>query len=106
VYGLTDEQLRILDEDGFLIIRSFFTQQELQPVINGINVKVDRLAQQLVAAGQIADAHADKGFTRRLAAIEKDWPGAAVLIHQERYVAPELCSWAGIAHNEQPRGAL
>ena len=74
----------MLDEDGFLFIRSFFTQEELQPVIDGINVKVDRLAQQLVAAGQIVDAHMDKGFTRRLAAIEKDWPGAAVLIHQER----------------------
>ena len=52
--------------------------------MDGIDVKVDRLAQQLLAAGQLKDTHADKGFTKRLAAIEKDWPGAAVLIHQER----------------------
>ena len=82
--GLTAEQLRTLDEDGFLMVRSFFSQEDLQPVIDGISVKVDRLAKQLLAAGQITNDHSDKGFTRRLAAIEKDWPGAAVLIHQER----------------------
>ena len=68
----------------FLFIRGFFSAAELQAVMDGIDVKVDRLAQQLLAAGQINDTHADKGFTKRLAAIEKDWPGAAVLIHQER----------------------
>lgn len=63
---------------------SFFSAAELQDVMDGIDTKVDRLAKRLLAAGEITDGHAELGFTKRLAAIEQDWPGAAVLIHQER----------------------
>ena len=53
-------------------------------MMDGIDAKVERLAQRLLQAGAITDTHADKNFYRRLAAIDADWPGAAVMIHMER----------------------
>ena len=53
-------------------------------MMDGIDAKVERLAQRLLQAGAITETHADKNFYRRLAAIDADWPGAAVMIHMER----------------------
>lgn len=82
--ALTAAELQQYRSDGFLFLRGFFDPEELQPVMAGIDAKVERLARRLVQAGKISDPHTDLGFLRRLAAIEADWPGAAVAIHMER----------------------
>jgi hypothetical protein len=78
---LSDAQLRQFHEDGFVIVRDFFTPEQLQPVIAWINGLVDGLAERLCAAGKIKEKHADEGLYTRLTRLEEEFPGAAVLIH-------------------------
>src|SRR4051794_30306785 len=78
---LSEEQLRQYREDGFLIVRDFFGRDELQPVMDWIDQLVDDLAHRLYAAGKIPQKYENEGFYRRLTCLEREYPGAAVLIH-------------------------
>ncbi|MGO8688797.1 MAG: phytanoyl-CoA dioxygenase family protein [Thermoguttaceae bacterium] len=78
---LSKDQIRQYHEDGFLIVPNFFSREQLQPVIQWINSVVDDLAERLYAAGKIRDKHADADFYTRLTKLEKEFPGAAVLVH-------------------------
>ena len=75
---LNDAQLRQFQDDGFLIVRDFFSRAQLQPVIEWINSLVDDLAERLSAAGKIRDKHAGESFYTRLTKLEEEFPGAAV----------------------------
>jgi hypothetical protein len=76
--------------DGFLIVEDLFTRAELQPVMDEIDSIVDDLARRLKSAGKITNIHADKGFYERLTALEKDHKGAAVLVHINGWLGPQL----------------
>ena len=51
---------------------------------------VDGIAAILHERGHIADTHADKGFTTRLAALNRDFPGAGVLANLRGKFGPAL----------------
>ena len=78
---LSPTQLEQYREDGFLVVRDFFPRAELQPVMDWICELVDNLANHLYDAGKIHDKHENEGFDTRLTSLERDYPGAAVLIH-------------------------
>ncbi|HLJ55231.1 MAG TPA: phytanoyl-CoA dioxygenase family protein [Chthonomonadaceae bacterium] len=88
--ALSPEQLAAFDQDGFVILPEFFTAAELASVKSEIDALVDSLAERLHAAGKIVDRHEDAGFRTRLALLERDYPGAAVLIHIGGILGPEL----------------
>jgi hypothetical protein len=46
-----------------------------------INQLVDDLANRLYAAGRIRNTYSDEGFYTRLTMLEREFPGAAVLVH-------------------------
>jgi len=88
---LSEEQLRQYKDEGFVVVGpDFFSREELEPVIQEIAACVDLLAKKLYAAGKIQDKHEDKGFYERLGHIEKQFPGAPVLIHTMGKLGPEL----------------
>jgi len=89
---LSEEQLRQYDADGFLVVRDVFTKEELAPLQREIDGLVDDLARRLQRAGKITNLHEDKGFYERLTALEKDFPGAAVLIHIGGILKPALAA--------------
>jgi hypothetical protein len=89
---LSEGQLKQYDADGFLIVHDVFTPQELKPLQDEIDGLVDDLARRLKRGGKIENTHADKGFYDRLTALEKDFPGAAVLIHIGGILKPELAA--------------
>lgn len=89
---LTDAQLRRYRNDGFLVVEDFFTDDELQPVIDEIDAMVDELAHRLRDAGKIPELYADAGFDRRLTLLERAYPGAAVLIHIRGILEPALAA--------------
>jgi hypothetical protein len=92
---LTDGQLRQFHEDGFLIVRDFFTPGQLQPVTEWINGLVDDLAERLYDAGKIHDKHSNEGFHTRLTHLEREFPGAAVLVHIHGVLGQPLADlWA------------
>lgn len=90
--ALSQQQLEQYREDGFLIVRDFFTPEELQPVKDEVDGLVDDLANRLHRAGRIKNRHEDAGFTTRLARLEAEYPGAAVLIHIGGILGPALAS--------------
>jgi hypothetical protein len=89
---LTPAQLRQFHDDGFLIVRDFFTPAELQPLIDEINGIVDDLAQRLHRAGRVRQLYADEGFYTRLTCLEREFPGAAVLVHIRGILGPALAN--------------
>ncbi|KAK3715067.1 hypothetical protein QZH41_012139, partial [Actinostola sp. cb2023] len=68
---------------GYVVVQSFFTKEELQPVIESINEIVDDVAEKLYKAGKISNKHVGATFYNRLTLLEKEFPGAAVLVHKK-----------------------
>ena len=90
--GLSEAQLKQYDTDGFIIVRDLFTPEELSPLKQEINAHVDDLARRLFRAGKITDLHEGKDFYHRLTALDRDFPGAAVLIHIGGVLPPALAA--------------
>jgi hypothetical protein len=89
---LTPEQLKQYQEEGFLVVPSFFEESELQPVIDAINAKVERLAQKLKEQGKINDTFEDEGFLTRLTKLEQASKGAATVLHSSGLLPDELAT--------------
>ena len=67
--GLTEEQLKMFDNDGFLLLRGALSDSDIDPVIEEYEAHIDRRANELLAEGKIGDPHADAPFDKRLALI-------------------------------------
>jgi ectoine hydroxylase-related dioxygenase (phytanoyl-CoA dioxygenase family) len=89
---LSSDQLQQYNDDGFLIVRDVFSPQELECLKQEIAEQVDELARGLFQAGKITNIHEDKDFYHRLTALERDYPGAAVLIHISQVLRPQLAA--------------
>ena len=79
--SLTDMQLQQFQDDGFLIVRDFFRPEQLAPVIEWVDQLVDELANRLFDAGKIGNRYEGDAFDTRLTNLEREFPGAAVLLH-------------------------
>src|ERR1700690_456876 len=88
--ALSQAQVDQYFNDGFLIVEDLFAPAELQPVMDEIDGIVDDLAERLYTAGKIRNKHADKGFYQRLTALEHEYKGAAVLVHINGWLGPQL----------------
>ena len=75
---------------GYVLVPNFFSPDELQPAIAGVEQCVDILAEKLYSAGKIADKCNSAGFYHRLTLIEQQFKGAAVLLHKMGYLPPAL----------------
>ena len=89
---LTPEQLKQYHEDGFLVVPQFFDDADLQPVIDAIDEKVDRLAQKLRELGKITDTFESEGFLTRLTKLEQASRGAATVLHSSGLLPDELAT--------------
>ncbi|XP_038072101.1 uncharacterized protein LOC119740762 [Patiria miniata] len=83
---LTEKQLKHYFNEGYLLVPDFFKPSELDPVREGIAEAVDLMANKLYNAGKIKDKCSDAGFFQRMILIEKQFPGAAVLLHKTGYL--------------------
>ena len=82
---LTRQQVEEYFRDGFLLVPKFFTQEELDPVFDGVEESLERLTDKLFRAGKIKDKCENAGFYKRLTLIEEQFPGTAVLLHKMGY---------------------
>ena len=85
---LTEIQVKQYFEKGYVLVPDFFTKDELQPVIEAIQAKVDKIANKLYDAGKINNKHDNAGFYQRLILLEKEFKGTAVLLHKEGSLPP------------------
>ncbi|PAA79205.1 hypothetical protein BOX15_Mlig032560g1 [Macrostomum lignano] len=65
---------------GFTLVRDFFAKEELDALKVDIVAKVSELADKLYNASKIKDKHEGLGFYHRLCAIERDFPGANIVL--------------------------
>ena len=64
---LSDAQLSHFAEEGYLVVRDFFNPEvDLDPVIEEYEGVLDRLAERLLAKGEIKSVYADEDFSERL----------------------------------------
>jgi len=88
---LTKEQVTQFFTEGYLVVENYFdTEKELDPVREDINQLVDDLANRLYKAGKIKDIHKDLGFFDRLIQLEKEFPGANILLHKHGHLPPSF----------------
>ena len=92
---LSDAQLRQFRDDGFVIVQDFFSQEQLQPVMQWVDRLVGELADRLYAAGKIQNKHEGEGFYTRLTKLEEEYPGAAVLVHIQGVLGQPLADLWG-----------
>ena len=83
---LSAEQVKQYFNDGFVLVPSFFTKEELKPVMDAIEECVDVLASNLYRGGKIKDKAESAGLYKRLILLESQFPGAAVLLHKQGYL--------------------
>ncbi|XP_071801414.1 uncharacterized protein [Asterias amurensis] len=83
---LTKKQLKFYFEEGYLLLRDFFQPADLEPVRTGIAEGVDTLVNKLYVAGKIKDKCSDADLFHRITLIDKQFPGAAVLLHKLGYL--------------------
>jgi len=87
---LNADQLKQYFEKGFVVVEDFFRVEQLDQVRAAVDKLVDGLAGRLFDAGLIKDKHEDKDFYSRLAFIEKEFKGAAVLLHKRGELPAEV----------------
>nr|XP_039257236.1 uncharacterized protein LOC120333906 [Styela clava] len=79
---LSKEQIKHFFDKGYVLVEDYFDKSLLEGAKEAINELVDLLADILYKAGKITDRHEDKGFADRLTALNKDFPGASVIMHK------------------------
>lgn len=93
---LDQDQLDRFFADGFLLVRGFFTDRDLQPAIDDVARMVDAMAGWLHQAGKIGDTYGDADFLHRLALIECAFPETSVLLHYRRTLGAGIADlWSG-----------
>ena len=78
---LDRKQLGHYHDHGFVIVDGLLTTDDLRPAREEIEAHVGALAKALFDNGHISETHAELGFFRRLAALERAYETAAVLFH-------------------------
>nr|XP_054757893.1 uncharacterized protein LOC129264043 [Lytechinus pictus] len=79
---LNHAQIQQYFEEGYVIVPDFFKPEELEPVREGVKSEVDRIINQLYNAGKIKDKYENVDLFQRMTCVEKEFPGAAVLLHK------------------------
>ena len=92
---ITSDQIKQYNQDGYVIVENVFSEQELKPVLKEFEDIVDEFVEKAFAAKKISNKHSEKNVFRRLAFVEKDFPGSSVLIHHKGSLRPELANLWG-----------
>ena len=90
--GLTAEQKRQYDEEGYVLLRALFEPRELQPLIEEVDAAVDRLAREYRAEGRLAALHAQQPFQTRFLKLVEDCPAMYTELTGSRLMGPTLFS--------------
>ncbi|XP_069117186.1 phytanoyl-CoA dioxygenase domain-containing protein 1 homolog [Argopecten irradians] len=79
---LPNDMIRQFFENGYVIVKDFFSSSELDPCRKAIEDQIEILARKLFKAGKIKDLYSKHGFFERLTIIERDFPGANIVLHK------------------------
>ncbi|XP_064601732.1 phytanoyl-CoA dioxygenase domain-containing protein 1-like [Liolophura sinensis] len=88
---LPEKDIRQFFELGYVVVEDFFDKKDLEACRKAIEEKVEQLAQKLLKGGKIRNTYSEYGFFERLTMLEKDFPGATILLHK-LYALPKAFS--------------
>ena len=91
----TQKNIEQYNDEGYTIVENVFSSDELQPILNEFDEIVEDFAERAFKAEKISNKHNDKDVFKRLAALEKDFPGSSVLVHHRGELKPELAKLWG-----------
>ncbi|KAK7094837.1 1-deoxypentalenic acid 11-beta-hydroxylase-like [Littorina saxatilis] len=77
-------------EEGYIVVRDFFTREELEPCKRDIEVMVEELAQKLYNAGKVKSLYKEYGLFQRLTRLEEDFQGANILLFKYQKMPPSF----------------
>jgi len=75
-------------KEGYLLVKDYFTPEELDPCRKDIELMVDDLAQKLFKAGKVKSLYQEYGLFQRLTRLEEDFTGANVLLFKYQKMPP------------------
>ncbi|XP_060572273.1 phytanoyl-CoA dioxygenase domain-containing protein 1 homolog [Ruditapes philippinarum] len=84
------EKVKEYFENGFTVVEGFFSPEEIQPCLDSYARLVDGLAHKLYDSGRIKNLYKDLNLSDRLIALEKEWPGAVLLLLKTNKLTPEF----------------
>ncbi|RUS87419.1 hypothetical protein EGW08_004794 [Elysia chlorotica] len=77
---LPREEIQKFFDEGYIVVRDYFSREQLDPCTEDISLMVDQLANKLYTAGKISDLYSDYGLFERLTKLEDEYPGSNVLL--------------------------
>ncbi|KAL8622941.1 hypothetical protein ACOMHN_027062 [Nucella lapillus] len=80
---LADHVIKQFFEEGYVVVDSFFKKEELDACRDSIDKLVDDLANLLYTGKKIKSLYKEYGLFERLTHIEKDFPGANIILHKQ-----------------------
>ena len=78
---LSESQLKQFYEEGYLVLHDVFDKEILEKAKESIGKKCDLVIDQLYKAGKISQKYENEGFFTRMIKVNKEFPGASVLVH-------------------------
>ncbi|XP_069114957.1 phytanoyl-CoA dioxygenase domain-containing protein 1 homolog [Argopecten irradians] len=79
---LPEDMIKQFFTEGFVVVEDFFKTEELEACKDAIRRLIDEMALKLYNAGKIKKLYTELGFYERLTAIEKEFPGANIVLHK------------------------
>ncbi|CAL1525916.1 unnamed protein product [Lymnaea stagnalis] len=67
-------------DEGYLVVKNFFTRDELDSCRRDIEVMVEQLAQKLFNTGKVKNLYREYGLFQRLTKLEEEYTGANILL--------------------------
>lgn len=87
---LPEEKVKEFFDQGFTVVENFFTLGEIESARESFRQLVDEIAQKLYKSGRIKNLYEDYGLENRLIMLEKEWPGAVMLLLKLGKLTPEF----------------
>lgn len=87
---LTPKQVQQFWEEGYLLLFSVLSLEDLTPLIQEFGAVVDRCARQLYTEGKISSLYEDEGFNTRLACISRESEEAFYALFSGVHTGPAL----------------
>lgn len=79
--SLSPEQIAFYDEEGYLVLPDLLNDADMSPAREAMNEKVSRIAEDLFAAGKVADRLIEEPFATRLAKLFAGLTDADFLVY-------------------------
>lgn len=89
-YRLDDAQIRHFEDEGYLVLKNLFTDEELQPVIDEISADLDQRCRDAVAAGTLSRTYEEYDFEHRLTQVNAENVNISKLMWDNKLVLPSF----------------